>query len=386
MIRPSFLAAVLAVVPVLALAADPPAAKPLPTAGPFPSVTPLPDPMAFADGKRVVDAHDWPQRRQELLEQFQKVEYGRIPKAPKKVTAALLISHKFDKVAPGATHRQYEVVCELDGSPEKVSFVLDVITPKGDGPFPVVLTGDWCWGKTGDDITKAVVGRGYALAEFDRCVLAPDKAEQPVGLRAAYPGEDFGCLAAWAWGYQRAVDAILSIPQLDKEKIAISGHSRGGKAVILAGAMDERIALVNPNAAGCGGTGCLRNTPTNAESIQAITTKFPFWFNATFKTFAGREAELPVDHHELKACVAPRALLDTEGINDVWANPRGAYRTHAAAKKVYEFLQVPGKIAIHYRPGGHEHNLVDWTALLDFADEVFFQKRSDNDWNANPIQ
>ena len=81
---------------------------------------------------------------------------------------------------------------------------------------------------------------------------------------------------------------------------------------------------------------------------------------------------------------APRALLDTAGYNDVWSNPRGAYRTNQAAKPVFEMLGVPGNIAFHIRPGGHEHNMVDYVALLDYADEVLFQKKSGSDWNVGP--
>jgi hypothetical protein len=268
-----------------------------------------------------------------------------------------------------------------------VSFTLDLLSPKGDGPFPVLLTGDACWGMAPDDITTAVLSRGYALAQFNRCEFAPDTAEQPTGLHTIYPDKDFGCLAAWAWGYGRAVDALFTLPQVDKARITITGHSRGGKCVLLAGALDDRVAIVNPNGAGCGGTGTFRDAPADAETLKIITSHFPFWFRSDFQSnFAGREKDLPFDQHELKACVAPRALLDTEGLNDVWANPRGAYRTHAAAREVYDFLGAPDRIAYHIRPGPHQHNLVDWTALLDFADEVFFQKKSGTDWNADPFQ
>ena len=80
---------------------------------------------------------------------------------------------------------------------------------------------------------------------------------------------------------------------------------------------------------------------------------------------------LPVDQHLLKALVAPRALLDTEGTQDAWTNPEGAQLTHLAAKKVYDFLEAGDKISIRYRPVGHIPSNDD---LLDFADHVFFHK------------
>lgn len=374
----AFLSAVLLLSRV-SLAAD----KPLPYPKPLPSDTPLPDPFILADGRKVASTADWSARRTELLALFQQFEYGRIPPESDKVSVSLLISH-LPRYQRDVVHSQYKITCGPGG---RVTFTLDLLTPKGDGPFPILLTGDGCWGPVADEIVTAILARGYALAQFNRCEFAPDTADQPTGLRPVYADADFGCLAAWAWGYHRAIDALVTLPQVDKSKIAISGHSRGGKCVLLAGATDDRVALVNPNGAGCGGTGCFRDTPPDAETLKVITTKFPFWFKSDFQSkFAGREADLPFDQHELKACVAPRALLDTEGLNDVWANPRGAYRTHLAARKVYDFLGSPGKIAYHIRPGPHEHGLADWTALLDFADQVFFQKKSIHDWNADPFK
>jgi hypothetical protein len=108
------------------------------------------------------------------------------------------------------------------------------------------------------------------------------------------------------------------------------------------------------------------------------------WFTPRFQQFAGREEQLPFDQHELKALVAPRALLTTEVLGDLHANPSGTLQTHRAAREVFTFLGAEKKIAIHFREGGHEHNAGDFETLLDFADEVFFHKGS-HDWNPNPF-
>jgi hypothetical protein len=83
---------------------------------------------------------------------------------------------------------------------------------------------------------------------------------------------------------------------------------------------------------------------------------------------------LPFDQHSVKALVAPRALLSTEALGDLWANPEGTQRTHLAAKQVYEFLGATDKTAIYFREGKHEHNADDWNVLLDFADKTFFNR------------
>jgi len=235
-------------------------------------------------------------------------------------------------------------------------------------------------GQGGDmTLTKLIPGgaevkTGDMLAEFDRTDLANDKKNVPYALNLAYPDYDPSALTAWAWGFHRVVDYLQTLPSVDKSHIAATGHSRGGKAVLLAGALDERIALTNPNDSGCGGAGCYRYQAEKSEDIAAITKSFPFWFVPRFQEFIGQVDKLPFDQHSVKALVAPRALLSTEALGDLWANPSGTQRTHLAAKQVYDFLGAPDKTAIFFREGKHEHNADDWNVLLDFADKTFFNK------------
>src|SRR5687768_17450646 len=242
----------------------------------LPPIAELPDLFTFQDGTPVTSGDDWPRRRTELLALIQHYEYGHLPPAPGNTRAVELISHTL----LDATHTQYKVTCGPGG---RVAFVLDLLVPKtgpnGTGPFPVILRGDWGWHKTSDDIARHVLSRGYALAEFNRLELAPDNANRDAGLYLAYPDGDFAALAAWAWGFHRCVDVLEQLPQIDKSKIAITGHSRGGKATLLAGATDERIALVNPNASGTGGGAPFRNPPPKSETLEIIVKKFPFWFS-----------------------------------------------------------------------------------------------------------
>jgi hypothetical protein len=343
----------------------------------------LPDPLVFADGHRVQNADDWGARRGEIRKLVMQVEYGELPPTPRKVTVTQLISHQLQ---PAMTqHEQYKVICDLGEGKDKLGFVIDLLIPPGNGPFPVILRGDWCWKKTPDDIAKTILDRGYIVADFNRLEFSADREKQNVGLVAAYPDGAFGAVAAWAWGFGRAVDALVTLPVVDKNKIAVTGHSRGGKAALLAGALDERIALTAPNGSGCGGAGCFRIMGEKAETLEMITRNFPTWFTPKFREFAGREDELPLDQHFVKALVAPRALLTTEGLDDLHANPSGAYATHRAARAVYELLGKSDRIAVHFRPGGHEHNATDFAAMLDFADECFSGKESSHDWNANPF-
>ncbi|HEV2295675.1 MAG TPA: hypothetical protein VGR35_17640 [Tepidisphaeraceae bacterium] len=347
----------------------------------------LPNPFVFTDGRRVNTPDDWRARREELLELILHHQYGHLPPAPRTTTAVQLLSHTLRTLK--ATHHQYKLTFDNGDGHEPVSMVIDLLIPPGQGPFPVILRGDWGWRKTPDEIAQHILARGYILAEFNRLELAQDLGrtppEQTFGLYAMYPDGDFGALAAWAWGYQRAVDLLVTLPQVDSDKIAITGHSRGGKATLLAGATDERIALTAPNNSGCGGAGSYRVEGPNSETLEMILKNFPFWFTPRLKKFIGREDEMPFDQHSVKALVAPRALLTTEAMGDLHANPSGSLQTHRAAREVYQFLRYPNRIAIALREGGHEHNADDFNTLLDFADQVFFDKPAQRDWNANPF-
>jgi len=225
-------------------------------------------------------------------------------------------------------------------------------------------------------VSKAI-GRGYAICEFDRTKFAADAADKSYGVYRLDPGADCGALAAWAWGYSRVIDYLVTRGDVDAKRIIISGHSRGGKCVLLAGALDTRVALCNPNASGSGGGGCFRVQGEKSEDIKAIVGHFPYWFSPHFGDFIGHVEHLPVDQHELKALVAPRALLTTDSFDDLWANPSGAQASWVAAKVVFDFLGAGERMGLHYRRGKHAHTEEDWTVLLDFADVQLMGKTND---------
>jgi hypothetical protein len=138
-------------------------------------------------------------------------------------------------------------------------------------------------------------------------------------------------------------------------------------------------------ASGCGGAGSFRVLGEKSEDIAAITNRFPFWFQPRLREFVGHVDQLPFDQHSLKALVAPRAQLSTEGLGDLWANPAGTQATFSAARQVYEFLGAGDRIGIHFREGKHEQNEEDWKALLDFADLQFFGKKAETRFDRLPF-
>jgi len=342
----------------------------------------LPDLFRFDDGTRVRERGEWVRRRAEIASVLIPIEYGEVP--PTAPMGGLFET----KRSPaghlnGSESREY--LLTIDASP-RVEFALRVLIPKGTGPFPVILNGDACW-PLNDKIRREMLGRGVILARFNRENLARDSSEpgKPHGVRAAFPG-NYGALAAWAWGYHRAVDLLLTIPEVNPAQIAISGHSRGGKTTLLAGATDERIALVHANQSGCGGAGCFRWQGGKSETLADILRQFPYWFAPGLKDFIGREETLPFDQHSLKALIAPRPLLTTEALDDLWANPEGTWQSHRATREVYRFLGEEEKIAIRFRHGPHDHALADWVALLDFMEVQFRGKAAGETDEENPFR
>jgi hypothetical protein len=173
----------------------------------------------------------------------------------------------------------------------------------------------------------------------------------------------------------------VTAPELDAKRIAVVGHSRLGKTALLAGAFDERIALVIPHQAGCGGTAPSRHKV--GETVKQINDRFPHWFCDEFTKFNDQVERLPFDQHSLVALCAPRPVLFTNAVEDSWADPEGQYNVLAAASPVYRLLGVDGlaegaypppgrlvksRLGYWLREGKHSMNRDDWKIFLDFAD------------------
>jgi hypothetical protein len=349
----------------------------------------LPDPFLMNNGRRVVNNNDWQERRREIMELIQQYEYGHFdPPYPVKVSGTSPDS----VIVCGKSKIVRRTVTLLTGIRGEISYTINLFIPgTGEGPFPVVITGDLCWGslakRIGIENLVSLVSRNYIIVEFDRTKFATDK-----NLRKDEPGwannsYDYGAIVKWAAGFHRTVDYLLTLKLIDKAKITVTGWSRGGKAALLAGAFDERIALTAPNCSGTSGSGPLRFVATEGETLDNIAdSRFPYWFCSNFRYFLGENRfKLPFDQHSLISLVAPRAYLCTNGLKDIWADPRGTTQAHLAAGEVFKALGASDRFGIFYANTGHDHNTDKWEALLDFADKVFFNKDSYYNFNNIPF-
>jgi hypothetical protein len=350
---------------------------------------PLPDPFAWPDGRRVRTPSEWPARAVAWRDQIMDLEYGGLPPKPVLVEFESLTRSQVMPWPGQPRLWSYRIHCH--GGAKPFSFTAKILYPDAPGPFPVILTGDACWWYVSDAVAQKVLAGGCALMQFNRCEMAsdlgdasePEAAIRTGGLYDVYPGLDFGALSAWAWGYHRCVDLLMQLPFVRPDRIALCGHSRGGKTVLLAGATDPRVGLVNDNASCAGGGALFRYIGHGGESLT-ILDRFPNWFGPGLRPYLGREADLPFDQHCLLACLAPRPLLLTYALGDRWSNPEGMVRCAQAAGEVYRFLGAENALAFHLRPGTHTHSPADWDSLLDFIGWQWLGRSPAIAYNRNP--
>jgi dienelactone hydrolase len=331
----------------------------------------LPDPFALPDGGRLTTAAAWPERSRAWRDMIVEMEYGGLPPEPAGMEIEYLCHSQVSRWPHAPNLWSIRVHCH--GGEKPLSCCVKILFPSTPGPFPAILNGDGCWWYISEDVARRVVDQGCALVMFNRTEWAedlgyggvPDKNKRSGGLYDVYPGRTFGALSAWAWGCHRCVDLLYELPFIDTRRIAVTGHSRGGKTALVAGATDSRITLVNDNASCAGGSAAFRYVGDGGETLNIVNV-FPSWFGPGLRRFLGREEDLPFDQHCLLAAIAPRPLLLTYALDDRWSNPEGMVQCAWAAAEVYRFLDRAQDLAFHLRPDPHCHAPDDWDVLLDF--------------------
>ena len=355
---------------------------------------PLPDPFRFDDGRSVHTVADWDARREEIATRLLAVQYGTMPPAPEETRVE---TGSWEALPDGRRRRVDRLqFAPVRGAGRTVPLALTLTCPSG---VELARSAERCPGHgtnglpavlyVGRKTHEAALSRGYVVVNYPNDMLEPMEIGQAIRgpARAAYAalvGDDafsWGSIAAWAWGAHRAIDHMVSLPEIDAAQLAITGHSRNGKTALLAGALDPRCQLVNPAGSGCAGAGSYLVLGAGSEDLAALTNRERWWAWTApgFEAFAGHEDTLPFDQHWLMALVAPRPLLRTEGTQDTWANPVGTSAAFLATQPVYDLLGAPEANTIHYRSGGHDHTEEDAGVFLDLCDATFFGKPMPND-------
>jgi dienelactone hydrolase len=327
----------------------------------MPSNYSMPDPLIIARENYnipVANLEEWMIQKEWIGSQVQQWITGTIPPPPDNLKAEIIS----EKIEDGITKRQVKLTF---GPGQKASLDLDLLIPSGEGPFPVFLTQ-----YTHASWARIALGRGYLI-----CLYAGNDSRDDTDDwdELYYPEYDFSLLMRRAWAAHRAVDYLYTRPEVDKDKIGITGHSRNGKQAILAAAFDQRITACIPSSAGTGGEIPFRYSRERytIETIKVLTGQTTSWFHPRLRFFSGNEYKLPVDMNFPMALIAPRHLLISTAYTEPYGNPWGAEQMYHSLKKVYKFLGAEDNLAIQQRLGGHGTLPFIIEDYLDFFDYAF---------------
>jgi hypothetical protein len=393
-------------------------------ANPYPD---LPDPLILKDGRRVTSAAMWRElRRPEIVEDFEREVYGRVPKVVPPVSwrvtqtvnttiggvpvvARQVVGHIDNSAYPAiAVDIQMAFVVPADAArrrPLLIMFSNGVMPPS---PEPAI----------GADApvssARQLIAKGWAYASINTTSI---QADNGAGLTRGIIGlvnngqprrpDDWGALRAWAWGASRGLDYLLDDPQVDAKHVGIEGVSRYGKAALVAAAFDTRFAMVLVGSSGEGGIKLHRRN--FGEAVENLTAAGEYhWMAGNFlkygaaeSTFGSRTAaDLPVDSHELLALVAPRWAFISYGVPEKgdanWLDHQGSYMAVVAAGPVFRLLgvrdigdtrdyhvasmpavnvgMVNGELAWRQHDGGHEDRS-NMTHFVEWANRLMSRPR-----------
>ena len=351
-----------------------------------------PDLLTFGDGRPVAQPEQWPERRKEIRAVLDRYMLGDWPPPPER----LAVKYQRTKAAETETYVQQNVQLWFAPSVEAVEFAersysynpgltpdarrdranhlaailnVELFLPRGDGPFPAIVE----IGPSNLERDLPRVERGYLVARFSR--LDADY------IAAVYTDYECNQLEWWAFAASRCVDLLYSRDDVDHDKIALVGHSRGGKTAMLAALMDERVdALINSHpgtAAGSYNLWRYAGEKYGGETLENSTRRFQYWNNPRMRFFIGRENKMPFDSHFLVALMAPRPVLLGTGERDHVGQAWGDQQCYLAVKEVYRLLESTDQLGFYASPGRHEVTPQMMDDHLDWLDMQFGRKPMD---------
>ena len=369
-----------------------------------------PDPLTLKDGQKVTSAEMWwKKRRPEIVEDFDREIYGRVPpNTPRvdwEVTSTVRASNG---EVPVITKHILGHVDNSSYPPVTVAIQLTLTTPaNATGAVPVMMIFEFggrlpgvrpgagmspAAKNEGPPWQQQVLLRGWGYATL---IATSIQADSGAGLTQGIIGlankgqprqlDEWGALRAWAWGGSRALDYLQTDKAVDAKQVGIQGHSRYGKAALLTMAYDSRFAIAYVSSSGEGGAKLFRRNWGELVENVAATSEY-HWMAGNFLKYAGplTSNDLPVDADELIALCAPRPVFIGGGATkgDGWADAKGMFLAAAEAGPVYKLLDkkdmgtnkfppietalIEGDIAFRQHSGGHTP-APNWPTFLDFA-------------------
>jgi len=366
----------------------------------------LPDPLRLKNGKQVTSANVWWERRRaEIVEDFDREVYGRVPaNVPRVEWEVIAETREVKSDVPVVSKR---IVGHVDNSSYplvNVDIQLSLTTPANAvGPVPVIMELSFVFPlgfrfppgaqPDGPSWQARVLSQGWGYASL---IPTSVQADNGAGLIQGIIGlinqgrprglDEWGALRAWAWGASRALDYFETDKNVDAKRVGLEGHSRYGKAVLVAMAYDQRFAIAYVSSSGAAGAKLHRRNW--GELVENIASSGEYhWMAGNYVKYAGplNWNDLPVDAHELIALCAPRPVFigaGTKEKGDGWVDAKGMFMAAVAAGPVYKLLGkkdlgvsvfpeletelIDGDIAFRQHRGGHT-TAPNWPTFLNFA-------------------
>jgi hypothetical protein len=370
----------------------------------------MPDLMTFKDGKKVTTADHWPRRRAEIVEEFEREVYGRVPKTVPKVKWE--VTNITEGESGGMATVTRTLVGHVDNSafPKiKVDIQASFTVPKhAAAKVPIIVQFGGGFGGRGgpNSWTQQALNQAWAYGTINPNSIQPDNnrlREGIIGLTnkgEPRSPEDWGALRAWAWGVSRLIDYFEANPEsgVDATKVCITGVSRYGKAALVTTAFDTRVAAGFVASSGAGGAKLFRRD--FGELLENLASRGGYhWMAGNFLKYAADEAafgkrtvaDLPVDQHQLIALCAPRLCFISYGVTEKgdpnWVDAHGSFMAAVLAGPAYLLLGkkdlgtpgdyltdkmpsvntlIGGELAWRQHDGGHT-NVPNFPAFFEWA-------------------
>ena len=370
----------------------------------------IPALLLSSNGTVIKTKKEWEKIRRPELEQLLENEiYGFVPVGDVKISSKLV--EQDDNALGGKAIRKQVKITFTNKENKSLSVALLIYLPKGLKKFPTFLGYNFNGNETiypdpmiqsspvlngnnkqsGRDSLNwpvaTIINAGCGVATMYYWEVAPDKEEFTTGIYPLFyqPNQvkplpnEWGGLAAWAWGLSKAMDYLQSDKQVDAKRVIVLGHSRLGKAAVWAGAKDQRFAGVISSGSGAMGVSISKNK--KGETLSAVIKRFPRWTAGNFKKYLNQDANLPFDQHMVVAMVAPRPIYISSASEDQWADPSHEYLSAYLTTEVYALYGYPkwsyqapkiqepirGRVSQHIRDGKHDILPYDWNLFLSFA-------------------
>lgn len=344
----------------------------------------IPDALTAKSGKKITTKEEFEVRRRELQKLIQEHVYGYVPEKPDHFSVSL-ISRDVKFCAGKAPLTTLNLTVTVDET--EFSFQVKAVIPNSDKPLPAFVHIAFS-----DNVpdkfmpSEEIADGGFACFSFCYKDITDDndnfkdkaaKILSPKRRTLTSPGK----IAMWAWASMIVMDCIETMPEIDKNNVAVIGHSRLGKSALLAGAFDTRFKYVISNNSGCTGAAIIRGKV--GENIAAITNTYGYWFSKKYAKYASCEKSLPLDQNFLTSLIAPRHLIIGSAEGDIKADPTSEFLSACIANRAYDLYglqglihngEIPkaktvlddGDICYHIRHGNHYLSREDWSVYMNY--------------------